>query len=199
MTRFRQPLTEVEQMSLRIVSPDQFRTTAWKNGGGVTHEIARAERDGRMIWRLSVAEVETDGPFSRFGGMMRILTVIEGAGLDLVTPQGTLVALPGVPVRFAGDLPVEGRRIAGPVRDLNVIFYPQAIAARVDLVRAAEGCRPAAAAGRCFALYGLAGEIGIGAGEVLPARSVALFDAPPDIRVAPEAAALLVTLDRRAR
>jgi environmental stress-induced protein Ves len=118
-----------------IVTPDRFVTSPWKNGGGVTHEIARAEDAGRWLWRLSVAEVAGDGPFSRFEGMSRILTVIEGAGMELRTPVGVLRALPLVPVAFAGDLPVEGRLLAGPLRDLNVIYDARRVAASVGYLR----------------------------------------------------------------
>jgi environmental stress-induced protein Ves len=183
-------------MALQIITADRFQTTPWKNGGGVTHEIAREERGGRMAWRLSVAEVDTDGPFSRFDGMMRILTVIEGAGLELVTPDGVIAAKPRAPVRFSGDLPVEGRRIDGPVRDLNVIFDPGLIEARVAHLHEADGSAQAATRGRSFALYCLAGEIGLGEGRELRAKSAALFGAPPRFDFAPGAEALLVTLDR---
>ena len=107
---------------MRILGPEDFQTTAWKNGGGVTHVIAHKEDGGGTVWRLSIAEVASDGPFSVFEGLTRILTVIEGQGLDLHSPEGVLKALPGRPVRFHGELPVDSRLIGGPVRDLNVMF-----------------------------------------------------------------------------
>ncbi len=116
---------------MRIITPDNFRAMPWKNGGGVTHEIAKEEVLGALIWRLSVAEVTSDGPFSAFPGLMRILTVISGAGLTLRTDDGVMVAEPFAPLRFPGDLPVASERIAGDVRDLNVIFDPRRVEARV--------------------------------------------------------------------
>jgi uncharacterized protein len=117
---------------LEILTPDRFKTSPWKNGGGVTHEIARAEEGGRWLWRLSVAEVAADGPFSRFDGLARILTVIEGAGIDLVTPGGVLPARPLCPLAFHGETPVEGKLRSGPIRDLNVIYDPLRIQALVE-------------------------------------------------------------------
>lgn len=183
---------------MQIIPPERFATMPWKNGGGITHEIARLESGGRLVWRLSVAEVDTDGPFSRFDGMVRILTVIGGAGLTLATPAGDIAALPCRPVRFPGDLPVEGRRIAGPVRDLNVIFDSGLVEARVDHLRAAEFSPPPAAEGRSFALYCLAGEIDAGRAHRVTAGSAALFTDPPALRPIPGAEALLVTFDRQA-
>jgi environmental stress-induced protein Ves len=186
-------------MPMKILPPERFLTTPWKNGGGITHEIARLEAGGRMVWRLSVAEVGADGPFSRFDGLMRILTVIEGAGLSLVTPAGNLAALPCRPVRFPGDLPVDGRLIAGPVRDLNVIFDPGLVEARVDHLRAAEFHLPPASEGRSFALYCLAGEINAGQADRVAAGSAALFTDPSQLRPMPGTEALLVTFDRQVR
>lgn len=105
-----------------IVRPAAFHKMAWKNGGGITHEIARAEDDVGLLWRLSLAEVSRDGPFSLFRGMTRILTVIEGAGMELRTASETLRALPLSPVCFSGDWAVVGLLIDGPVSDFNLIF-----------------------------------------------------------------------------
>lgn len=137
---------------MRLIPASAFRTQPWKNGGGRTHEIAREERDGRLLWRLSIAEVASDGPFSAFPGLARILTVIDGAGLHLDMPEGTLDALPLIPVQFSGDLPVTGRRLDGPVRDLNVIHDPERIAASVRILDtiAPLDCPPAP--GRRYAL-----------------------------------------------
>ena len=73
-------------MTHTTILPTAFTTAPWKNGGGVTHEIAKSEEDGAWLWRLSIAEVATDGPFSAFLGLSRILTVIEGEGLQLHLP-----------------------------------------------------------------------------------------------------------------
>lgn len=120
---------------LSVLSWDDLKPVPWKNGGGVTREVARAENESGWLWRLSVADMGADGPFSHFAGMTRILTVIEGAGIDLVTPEGVLAARPDLPISFSGEMPVEGRLCAGPIRDLNVIYDAGAVTAEVTPVR----------------------------------------------------------------
>lgn len=107
---------------MRIIPFAALTPVPWANGGGITREIA-AERDGQdILWRVSLAEVEAEGPFSDYPGLTRILTVVRGAGMELVTPEGTLLAEPLLPVRFPGALPVRGRLPGGPIRDLNVML-----------------------------------------------------------------------------
>ena len=117
-----------------IFRPEDFATTPWKNGGGITHEIVRDEGAQPWRWRISIAEVSTDGPFSTFEGLARILTVIEGEGLDLHTPDGVLTARPFQPLAFSGDTPVDSRMVKGPVRDLNLIYSPKDVTASVEVV-----------------------------------------------------------------
>jgi environmental stress-induced protein Ves len=116
---------------MRIIPPTEFKSMPWKNGGGITREVLKEERDGKLLWRLSIAEVASDGPFSLFPGLSRILTVIEGEGLLLQAPDRTLCALPFYPVAFSGDLPISSKRIGGDVRDFNVIFDAGSV--RADL------------------------------------------------------------------
>ena len=113
------PVTRLLPASARTAVP-------WKNGGGVTREIAAWPEGSGMddfVWRVSLAEVGADGPFSAFPDIDRTLTVVEGAGMDL-TVGGTrvLVNSPYVPHDFRGDLPTEGRLLAGPVVNLNVMW-----------------------------------------------------------------------------
>ena len=173
--------------TMRILHPDDFLTSPWKNGGGITNEIARAEEAGRLLWRLSIAEVASDGPFSRFEGLARILTVIEGAGLQLGMPTGTVAALPKRPVAFSGDIAVDCMLKNGAVRDFNVIYDPDRIEASVRLLEGSE--RPQAHDG---GLLALTGEIEVGR-VTLPAGSLALGRLDR-IRCANNATALLVTL-----
>lgn len=142
-------------MKPQLITPDQFTTMPWKNGGGITHEIARAEDAGGLIWRLSIAEVASDGPFSAFPSLSRVLTVIEGAGLHLHHATGVLPALPMQPVAFSGDLPITSQMIDGPIRDFNVIFNGARVRATVTAVSGALPACPAAP-GRTYALLALA-------------------------------------------
>ena len=116
---------------MQIIHPDQFLRQPWKNGGGVTHEIAKVMNGDTLLWRLSMAEVASDGPFSSFPGLTRCLTVIEGDGIDLEMPDGPLTANPLIPVHFSGDTPVTGHLHNGPIRDLNLIFDAARITATV--------------------------------------------------------------------
>lgn len=120
---------------MRIIPSANFTRQPWKNGGGVTHEIEKREAEGSLLWRLSIADVERDGPFSSFPGLHRILTVISGAGLVLAAPDTTLNAATLVPVSFSGETAIDGRLVSGAIRDFNVIFDPVRIVAAVDMVR----------------------------------------------------------------
>jgi environmental stress-induced protein Ves len=98
----------------------------WRDGGGVTREIAAWPPGADMtdfVWRVSLAEVGADGPFSAFPGVDRTLTVVEGAGMDLtVGGERRLVGTRRVPQHFRGDVPTHCRLIAGPVVNLNVMW-----------------------------------------------------------------------------
>lgn len=177
---------------MRLIKPDQFLTQPWKNGGGVTHEIARAEDAGRLLWRLSIAEVATDGPFSAFPGLTRILTVIEGTGLHLHTPDARLDALPLKPVRFSGDTPIDSRLIDGPVRDFNLIWDATRLAAAVTLVTGTlPACPPAP--GRSYAFLALKAS----ESAAIPTGALALFQQLDPIGLA-KIQGLLVTFEQTA-
>lgn len=139
---------------MRLILPPDFVTMPWKNGGGVTHEIARAEDGAGLLWRLSVAEVATDGPFSPFPGLARILTVIAGDGLVLSMRGEETAAAPLSPVAFSGDEPVACRLVAGAVRDFNLIFDPARIAGAVSVLTG-PGMAPAAAGPPVHAVFAL--------------------------------------------
>lgn len=109
---------------MQILKLDSLRDVPWKNGGGTTREIAVGQIDGQTVWRISRADVGQDGAFSDFSGMMRILTVVSGAGMALDHPGGTLDADPWLPVRFDGALAIRSRLKDGPLTDLNLIFDP---------------------------------------------------------------------------
>lgn len=110
---------------MRVLRAADRIAAPWKNGGGVTREVAAFPPGAGMdafAWRVSLADVTADGPFSAFPGVDRVLTVIEGSGLVLDL-DGRLLALGAnaPPIAFAGETPVEARLTQGPIRDLNVM------------------------------------------------------------------------------
>ena len=112
------------------LDPHAYRRTPWKNGGGVTVDIADAYMPGAgpgswsgMLWRLGRTEIVTPGPFSDLSGYDRILTVIGGRGLVLDIEGGAALDVrePCRPVRFRGEDRIVSRLEAGPVAVLNLI------------------------------------------------------------------------------
>lgn len=97
----------------------------WKNGGGVTRELARCPQGDEFDWRLSVAEVATDGPFSQFPGIDRLLVLLSGGGMDLTVVETGEVERLRQPLhthRFAGEMAIDATLVDGPTTDLNLMW-----------------------------------------------------------------------------
>jgi environmental stress-induced protein Ves len=105
----------------RVVRTGEVRAQEWANGGGTTRELLRAD-DG--AWRVSLADVDADVPFSSFPGSHRLLTVVDGPVLRLVVDGVEVLVEPRRPFAFSGDAEVAGSVPEGPVRVLNVIADP---------------------------------------------------------------------------
>ncbi|MEU8437094.1 HutD family protein [Streptomyces sp. NPDC029216] len=125
--------------ALRILRATDRTAVPWKNGGGVTREIAaRPEGGGTedFDWRISLAEVAADGPFSEFPGVDRTLTLAEGAGMEL-TVDGVRRRVDEryAPCDFPGDRPTDGRLLDGPVVNFNVMYRRGRARAHTAIVR----------------------------------------------------------------
>lgn len=113
--------------ALRRIDAASATRMRWRNDGSWTTELARAgaaDLDGDAFrWRVSIAEIETDGPFSRFPGVDRELLLLAGAGmalqLDGAPPQRLEQRFAAL--RFPGEAAVACRLLDGPTRDFNVM------------------------------------------------------------------------------
>ncbi|RJG15305.1 HutD/Ves family protein [Massilia cavernae] len=98
----------------------------WKNGGGSTTEIAVFPPEAafdEFDWRISLATIEKDGPFSVFPGIDRTLALIEGAGtnLDFDGERRFFLSEDDPVVEFAGESSVVATVANGPTTDFNVM------------------------------------------------------------------------------
>lgn len=126
---------------MRLIPASQCRRVRWKNDGGWTTEIARSDDPlcgaGDFRWRISIAEIESDGPFSAFPGIARDLLLLDGNGIELDIGEAAPLQLTQrfERVHFDGAATVQCRLLEGPTRDFNVM-------ARYDSVRAEVIARP---------------------------------------------------------
>jgi environmental stress-induced protein Ves len=123
---------------MRIIPASSYKRTTWKNGGGTTYEIARDLDVEDFGWRISIAEVNSDGPFSLFTGYQRCLTVTSGSGMVLRGLSNSIDAKLHQPVWFSGSETITGCLVDGPCLDFNVIFDPKRFNAEVRIVTDAE-------------------------------------------------------------
>ncbi len=118
---------------LQRLRASDYRRVRWKNDGGWTTEIALHEDAAGLLWRVSIAEIERDGPFSHFPGIDRVLMLLDGSGIELdvdALPEQRL-SRRFAQLAFAGEAAVECRLLAGPTRDFNVMTRRGAIRAEV--------------------------------------------------------------------
>jgi environmental stress-induced protein Ves len=111
---------------MRILRHSDHRRMPWKNGLGVTEEVIAFPPDSDLAsfgWRVSIAHVGADGPFSVFVGIDRTIALLDGAGLLLDLPDERTVelAVRSDPFAFSGDLRIASRNKAGATIDLNVM------------------------------------------------------------------------------
>ena len=101
--------------------------TPWKNGGGSTTELWCEPPSAGLddfVWRVSVARIASDGPFSLFPGVDRVIALLQGAGVHL-SGQGhvplTELTTPLMPFAFPGEAHVTATRMGGDSLDFNVM------------------------------------------------------------------------------
>jgi environmental stress-induced protein Ves len=118
---------------VRVYRAADYPRMPWRNGGGTTQEVAcnPGGSSAAFDWRLSIADVAQEGGFSVFSGYRRIITVLEGQGIQLTVDGREQAPLgPRQAYAFSGDAPVHCRLAGGPIRDFNLIYAPTRYRAR---------------------------------------------------------------------
>ena len=166
---------------MRILRIDDAPAQPWKNGGGVTRELLVWPAGGDWQWRVSVADIEADGPFSAFPGVERWFTVLKGAGVELtVDGQAHRLTRASPPLRFDGGAATHCRLLDGPTRDLNLMLRgarggsSSGMSGGLWVARDGEPWAPPGS--RCGLFTAVAGRCG---GIEVPAYALLWFDAAP--------------------
>lgn len=130
--------------TLTLIRGAELVAAPWKNGGGVTREVAVfPERAGMedFVWRVSIADVAQAGPFSRFAGVDRTLVLLSGAGMVLdeidapdVLKSHTLTRALDI-ARFDGEARIGARLVDGATRDFNLMLRRDAAQGEVEVWR----------------------------------------------------------------
>jgi hypothetical protein len=122
---------------MKVLRASDYKRMPWKNGGGETAEIAvfpHGAAFSEFGWRISMATVAVDGPFSAFPGVDRTLTILSGTGMELAIDGRAPTTLDpqSVPLAFPADVATSARLTGGIVVDLNVMTRRDAFTHHVE-------------------------------------------------------------------
>lgn len=181
---------------MEIISFTELSESKWKNGGGITREIACATIDANRVWRLSMADVRSDGPFSVFAEYERILTVVKGQGMTLQSDDGSVDVDLWIPVRFSGASKINAYLKSGPLTNLNLMFNPDYCTGDVTVLKGPHDQSLNLVERRMFALHGLAGAVKINkSSQILPGDTAIIGPDAGQVELADGDAALLIKID----
>ena len=137
----------------------QVPATPWKNGGGDTRELACWPPGADMEhfdWRVSVATIARSGPFSRFAGVDRVITLLTGDGVHLRQPETGIdhrLERALQPFAFAGDGGMDCDLLGGASSDFNLMTRRGRWRGAVQVLRN-QAVLPARPAGLLLAVQG---------------------------------------------
>lgn len=108
--------------AVRTVRLGDVAPQAWRNGSGRTRELLAWPSAELWSLRISIAEIDRDGPFSAYPEVRRWFAVVDGAGVALSFDAGERTCRRGdVPLSFDGHEAPGCRLLDGPTRDLNLM------------------------------------------------------------------------------
>jgi environmental stress-induced protein Ves len=102
-----------------MLDPSKLEPIPWLNGAGSTRELAAStDADGVTTWRISVADLDRDAPFSLFPGLDRVFVALGPLRLTIDGVTSTLAA--GDQASFPGEAAVSVS-LGEPTTAVNVM------------------------------------------------------------------------------
>lgn len=122
--------------SLQQFVADAVPPQPWHNGGGSTRVLHSGPASAEWLWRVSLADITQDGPFSAFPGVRRWFTVVQGAGVRQGLAAGSVALTPNSsPVAFDGAEAPGCSLLGGATRELNLMLRAPGARACLLVVR----------------------------------------------------------------
>ncbi len=129
-------MLNIENKLIKIIQHQAFKKIPWKNGKGVTLELAINHKAmlSNFDWRLSIATVDNNGTFSDFEGYTRNLVLIDGKGVCLSHNKNKIDRLENILAfsTFDGGNKTTATLISGPITDFNLITRTKNFASSVE-------------------------------------------------------------------
>lgn len=129
-------------MQLTPLPFSRYRQVPWRNGGGSARDIAvhplGASMADPFAWRVALAEIEHDGPFSHYEpDIERIITLLDGAGFELEFEEAPGISLsePHMPARFRGHWQTSCRLKGGRCIVINILYDDRAFSSQTHIIR----------------------------------------------------------------
>jgi environmental stress-induced protein Ves len=125
----------------RVPAPGLIRgadlaITPWKNGAGRKADIASGPG-----WTVAYAWLDGDAAFSDYSGNDRTITLIEGPGFELLSPDGQVAVRVDAafrPASFDGGAALHCRILGGVCRVVNVMTERRATLHSVEILGDAD-------------------------------------------------------------
>lgn len=172
---------------------------SWKNGLGSTREIAvhpARSNSSNFLWRVSIAAVDSAGPFSSFPGVDRYIALLSGHGFSMAFGDGNAHALTTLfaPFAFSGDADVSAELVDGPTSDLNLMVRRARVRCALSVWRDAQTLQLDA---NVVLLYCAAGQIDVNAASLAAGDSWVTQAEPAHVTLHGGAVALLARVTPR--
>jgi uncharacterized protein len=146
---------------IKIIRQNEYKEGRWRNGMGISWEIASDKEEGAadFSWRFAKAQIDNDVPFSIYPGMDRVFMMLEGGGIDLEFEGGNVLEVheKWVPHQFSCDVPLFCRLRGGPSLDLNLFVDRKKFGVEAEVTALSSTLQQDSDAHRTI-IYVLAGE-----------------------------------------
>ncbi|MFB2679524.1 HutD/Ves family protein [Shewanella mangrovisoli] len=129
---------------IRIIRYEECESSLWKNGGGSTKQLLIWPKGAELSnfdFRISIATISSDGPFSLFHGIDRQLCILEGEGVrlkikgnDLGQSEEIILRPNEQPYCFSGETQIESRLLDNQILDFNVMTRRGNYTARIERI-----------------------------------------------------------------